>query len=84
MEIPSFEAWWYALSTVRESDFLRVIVGVVGTLTPAVCGSDEVEELDTETDLSELYEFFRGGSGGAARMLRGGDDSKWMRGVAWW
>lgn len=41
---------------------------------------DEVEELERETDLRELYDAFRGGNGGAVFWLLGGDASKWMRG----
>ena len=40
---------------------------------------DELEEFETDTDFSELYEAFRGGSGGAGFEF-GGEDSKCMRG----
>lgn len=53
IDIPSFEAGVYALSTVRESDFLRGPGGRGGYEGP-VCDSEELEEFDTETDLSEL------------------------------
>lgn len=42
-------------------------------------GSEELDELDTETDCNELYEALRGGSGGAAFDL-GGEDSNCISG----
>lgn len=44
----------------------------------SACGlraSDEVEELDRDMDLSEVYDAFRGGKGGAAARWVGGGAS---------
>lgn len=83
MLIPSLDKGGYAWSTVNESDFLRCGRGGTGRGADGVDGlraSEEVEELDKETDLRELYDAFRGGNGGADLRLLGGEDSKLIRG----
>lgn len=77
--MPNFDQGVYAWSTVNESDFFRCGRGGAGSGAEGVLGlraRDDVEELEGETDLSELYDTFRGGNGGAVFNPVGGDTSK--------
>lgn len=79
MEMPSLAMGGYEWSTVKESDFWRICGGGRGTECAfGLRCNDELDELETETDLSELYEALRGGKGGAG--LGFGGDSSWIRG----
>ena len=53
--MPSFASGGYEWSTVRESDFLRICGwGSGGGGAAGLRCNDELDELDTETDLREL------------------------------
>lgn len=68
---------------MSESDFLRIGSAGGGSGVAGAFGlraNEDVEELDRDTDLREVYDAFLGGSGGATFWLEIGGDSKCMRG----
>ena len=68
MVIPRLFNGGYEWSTVSESDFLRIGSAGGGSGVAGAFGlraNEDVEELDRDTDLREVYDAFLGGSGGA-------------------